>query len=177
MTSFNFYILSGAMGAGKSAILSKLKDIGIFWVPEPAREILAEQRLIQGMGVPEKNASLFSALMLSRSIYNYYECSSRQETVVFDRGIPDMVAYARLFRLDEASYANAAKEFRYNATVFFLPAWEAIYTNDAERKMSFEEAQAFGSAVRTIYQELGYRILEVPRFSLDERVDFILDRI
>ncbi len=177
MTKVNFYILSGAMGAGKSAVLSKLRALGIPCVPEPAREILAEQRLIQAMGVPEKNTDLFSMLMLSRSIHNYYENRAMEKAVVFDRGIPDMIAYARLFKLDETSYANAAKEFRYNPTVFYLPAWEEIYTNDLERKMSFEDAKAFGVVVRSIYEELGYRILEVSRFSLEERVQFILARI
>ena len=61
--------------------------------------------------------------------------------------------------------------------MFYFPAWEEIYTNDAERKMSFEQAQEFGAVVRSIYENFGYRILEVPRFSLEERVKFILDRI
>jgi predicted ATPase len=177
MTKINFYVLSGAMGGGKSTVLSRLRDFGIHCVSEPAREILAEQRLIKAMGVPEKNADLFCMLMLSRSIHNYYEHSSVEESVVFDRGIPDMVAYASLFRLDETSYFNAAKEFRYNTTVFYFPAWEEIYTNDAERKMSFEDAKEFGTVVRSIYDNFGYRILEVPQFSLEERVKFILDRI
>jgi predicted ATPase len=61
--------------------------------------------------------------------------------------------------------------------VFYFPAWEEIYTNDAERKMSFEQAQEFGAVARSIYENFRYRILEVPRFSLEERVKFILDRI
>ena len=175
MTKTNFYVLSGAMGGGKSTVLSRLRDFGIHCVPEPARQILAEQRLIKATGVPEKNADLFGMLMLSRSIHNYYENSSAEEPVVFDRGIPDMLAYARLFSLDETSYANASQEFRYNPTVFYFPAWEEIYTNDSERKMSFEEAEVFGDLVRSIYEKLGYQILEVPRFSLEERIQFILD--
>ena len=177
MTKTNFYVLSGAMGGGKSTVLSRLRDFGIHCVPEPARQILAEQRLIKAAGVPEKNADLFGMLMLSRSIHNYHENSSAEEPVVFDRGIPDMLGYARLFSLDETSYANAAQEFRYNPTVFYFPAWEEIYTNDSERKMSFEAAEAFGAVVRSIYEKFGYRILEVPHFSLEERVQFILDRI
>lgn len=177
MIKLNFYFLSGAMGGGKSAVLSRLGDLGIRCVPEPAREILAEQRLIGGMGVPEKNADLFSMLMLSRSIHDFYEHSSVEETVVFDRGIPDMIAYARLFMLDETSYVNAAQEFRYNPTVFFFPAWEEIYRTDSERKMSFEQASAFGAVVRSIDEKSGYRIVEVPRCSLEERVQFLVDRI
>jgi predicted ATPase len=162
---------------GKPAALSRLRNFGIHCVSEPAREILAEQRLIQANGVPEKHADLFSILMLSRLIHNYYENDSMKETVVFDRGIPDMLAYARLFRLDETAYANAAQEFRFNTRVFYFPAWEEIYTKDLQRKMSFEEAKAFGDVVRSIHEQFGYRILEVPRSSLEERAQFILDNI
>jgi predicted ATPase len=177
MTRNNFYVLSGGMGAGKSAVISRLRDCAIPCVPEPAREILAEQRRIHATGVPEKNADLFSMLMLSRSIHNFAEYSSVEGPVVFDRGIPDMAAYARLFGLDETPYANAAKEFRYHPTVFYFRAWKEIYANDDERKVSFEEAEAFGFLVRSIYEGLGYRTLEVPRTSVEERVRFILDRI
>jgi predicted ATPase len=151
--------------------------LGIPCVPEPAREILAEQRRIHARGVPEKDTDLFSILMLSHAIHNYQENSALEQPVVFDRGIPDMVAYARLFRLDETPYGNAAQEFRYNPTAFYFPPWQEIYTNDSERKMSFEEAKAFGVVVRSIYEAFGYRILEVPHFSLEERVQFIRDQI
>ena len=48
-----YYILTGAMGAGKSTVLGELKNKGLTCVAEPAREILAEQRTIDGAGVPE----------------------------------------------------------------------------------------------------------------------------
>ncbi|MCB9134822.1 MAG: AAA family ATPase [Anaerolineales bacterium] len=173
----NFYILSGAMGGGKSTILSALKARGHHCIPEPAREILAEQRLIQGVGVPEKNPDMFCSLMLSRAMHNYSQNLSTAGNVIFDRSIPDMLVYARLFSLDETPYTHAAHEFRTHPTVFFFPAWQEIYTNDSERKMSFEQARAFGDTVRAIYEKFGYRILEVPRFSIEERVQFILDKL
>jgi predicted ATPase len=177
MIKHNFYILSGAMGGGKSAVLSRLKGLGIHCVPEPARAILAEQRRIKAPGVPEQNADLFTMLMLSRAIHNYEQNSATEAPVLFDRGIPDLIAYARLFQLDETPYANAVQEFRYHPTVFYFPAWEEIYTTDAERKMSFEAAKEFGGVVRSIYQKFEYQILEVPRCPLEERVKFILDRM
>lgn len=173
----NFYILSGAMGAGKSAVLSRLTELGILCVPEPAREILAEQRRIKGMGIPEKSPDLFTMLMLSRSIQDYTAHRPEAETVVFDRGIPDMIAYARLFRLDETPYANAGREFRYNPNVFYFPAWENIYTTDSERKMSFADASAFGKLVKSIYEGCGYHVLDIPHLTVEERVQFILNCI
>lgn len=177
LTKLNFYVLSGAMGGGKSTVLAGLRDLGMHCVPEPAREILAEQRLINAKGVPEQNAELFSLLMLSRAMHNYSERRTLEAPVMFDRGIPDLIAYARLFQLDETPYTNAVLAFRYNPTVFHFPAWEEIYTTDAERKMSFAAAQDFGAVVRSIYEKLGYRILEVPRVSPAERANFIYTSI
>jgi predicted ATPase len=47
-------ILTGAMGSGKSTVLSLLKQKGYRTIEEPARPILAEQRSIEDEGVPEK---------------------------------------------------------------------------------------------------------------------------
>ena len=177
MSKNNFYALSGVMGGGKSAVLSRLTELGILCVPEPAREILAEQRRIKAMGVPEKNPGLFTMLMLSRSMHNYSAHRSEAEPVIFDRGIPDMIAYARLFRLEKTPYANAAQEIRYNPNVFYFSAWENIYATDSERIMSFEDASAFGSVVKSIYEGCGYYLLDVPRLTVEERVQFVLNYI
>jgi len=52
-----------------------------------------------------------------------------------------------------------------------------IYTNDEDRKISFEGAQALGIDVKSIYESLGYQMLEVPRLSIEDRAKFILERI
>ena len=177
MIKRNYFILTGAMGGGKSTILARLAELGVYCVPEPARAILAEQRLLESSGVPEKKAESFTMLMLARAIHNYQEKQPLSDSIIFDRGIPDMIAYANLSGLDPTSYINAGQAFRYNTTVFYFAAWQAIYTNDEERKISFEGAQAFGIDVKAIYESLGYRILEVPRLSIEERAKFILERI
>src|SRR5512141_1893636 len=96
MTKTNYFILTGAMGSGKSTLIREIRKAGIRCVSEPAREILAEQRSIGSDGVPELNAELFCKLMLSRSLQNYNQGMDASELQVFDRGIPDMIAYADL---------------------------------------------------------------------------------
>jgi predicted ATPase len=71
----------------------------------------------------------------------------------------------------------AASGVHYNPTVFYFAGWQEIYTNDEERKISFAGAQAFGIDVKSIYEGLGYQMLEVPRLSIEERVKFNLERI
>lgn len=177
MIKHNYFILTGAMGGGKSTILSKLAEAGVHCVPEPARAILAEQRMIAATGVPELNAEAFNALMLVRAIHNYQEKQPLTDSIVFDRGIPDMIAYANLFQSDTAAYVNASQAFCYNPTVFYFAGWQEIYTTDEDRTIGFAGAQAFGVDVKAIYESLGYRILAVPRLSIEARVQFILARI
>jgi len=95
----NYFILTGAMGAGKSTILKSLRILGITCIDEPAIQILAEQRGIEGDGVPDRDPKLFTDLLLSRSIHQFKQMENHKGHVIYDRGIPDNIAYAELFAL------------------------------------------------------------------------------
>jgi predicted ATPase len=177
ITKTNYFVLTGAMGSGKSTLIHEIRNAGIRCIAEPAREILAEQRAIGSEGVPEQNSELFCKLMLSRSLQDYHQGLNAAEIQVFDRGIPDMIAYAELFAIDSKSFYQAAEQNRYNPKVFFFEGWEDIYTTDSERRISFEGARLFGESVRWIYQKLGYQLLNVPLQSIEGRTNFILERL
>ena len=68
MLNNNCVILTGAPGSGKSTTIKKLRELGCLCINEPAREIIAEQRSIDGQGLSEKEPKLFIELMLSRAI-------------------------------------------------------------------------------------------------------------
>lgn len=168
------FILTGSFGSGKSTLLQHLRTLGFQVVPEPARQILAEQRGIGGSGLPGTDDRLFVDLMLSRMIGEYNRIETPMAPVFFDRGVPDMLGYASLFGFDYPPGRNAAREYRYNQLVFFAPAWEQIYATDEERKITFEGAKQFGDALRAIYQELGYVLIDLPCLSVKERGEFLL---
>lgn len=161
------------MGGGKSTILRELSGIGYNCIAEPAREILKEQRTAGYDGTPDKNPARFNELMLKKMIFDYKKNQENVDTVIFDRGIPDVIAYAGLLKTDRTTALNAANEYKYNASVFMFEAWKDIYTNDEERKMSFELSAEFAEDVRAVYQELGYVIINVPFVSVEERAGFI----
>lgn len=173
----NNIVITGAMGSGKSTVLKLLKAEGLTVVEEPAREILAEQRSIGDEGVPEKNPMLFTQLLLSRAIYQYKQMQNAHDMVIYDRGIPDNIAYAQLFNLNYLPAHRAAKLYPYNSDIFVFPAWKEIYTTDDERIMPFEAAKAFGDEVQKNYKEYGYNLIEVPCISPEARAQFIKERI
>lgn len=173
----NYFVLTGAMGSGKSTTINELRKLGLMCIDEPARQILAEQRAIDGNGLPEKNQQLFTDLLLSRSIYQFKQMENRHGLVIYDRGIPDNIGYTKLFNLDAHSAVKASQKFQYNTNIFFLSAWKEIYQNDDERKITFNQSKAFGENIKKIYQDLGYHIIEVPMISAFARAQFIIDTI
>jgi len=161
------------MGAGKSTVLNGLRASGLKCIDEPARIILKQQRASGGTGVPDKDPGLFNSLMLDKMISDYKENEDESIPVVFDRGIPDVSAYAGLLNTDAGEAIKSSETFKYNKSVFMFSAWKGIYTNDEERKMSFELASEYGESVRRVYENAGYEIIDVPFVSLGERVEFI----
>lgn len=94
--------------------------------------------------------------------------------MLYDRGIPDIIAYFHLFNLTYPPAHQASELFRYETKVFIFPAWQAIYSTDDERKMSFELSRDFGMKVQKIYSEYDYLLINVPCVSPKERAEFII---
>jgi len=177
MLNSHYFLLTGSFGSGKSTVLEHLRSRGMRVVVEPARPILSEQRSIQGNGVPDKDPRLFVELMLSRMLSTYGQSCAEPGPVLFDRGVPDILAYAKLFGFDFPPGENAATLYRYNPHVFIAPPWEEIYRTDDERTVPFSVARDFGSEIRAIYERLDYTLIDLPCVSPDERAEFILHHL
>ena len=173
----NFYIFTGAPGVGKTTLLKALKEQGMSYIAEPAREILAEQRLIGGKGVSEQDQKVFRDLILTRSIDKFIANIHIKDTLLFDRGIPDVASYSHAFGFPQDTDVKTAQEYGYNNKVFILPPWEEIYSTDEERTMKFEQLQEFHDSLVKTYQELNYELLEVPKASITDRCNFIKENI
>jgi predicted ATPase len=177
MVNDRYFLLTGAFGSGKSTLLEHLQARGIRGIVEPARPILAEQRSVPGHGVPEKDPRLFVELMLSRMLSTYRESAAIPGPVLFDRGMPDLLGYAKLFGFDFPPGENAARLYRYNPQVFIAPAWEEIYRTDDERAVPFSIARIFDRDLRAIYEQFGYTLIDLPCASVEERANIVLDRL
>ena len=176
MRSSDLHVLTGAPGTGKSAILDSI-GTDIRAMGEPAREILAEQRAIGGDGTYDRIPSLFVDLLLQRSIDKHVAAQREEGPVVFDRGVPDCIAYAVLMGINPSRSIRAAERYRYHGEVFMLAPWAEIYTVDDERTMSFADTIPFHEALADAYERAGYVLIEVPRGSVDSRAAFVRDSI
>jgi predicted ATPase len=171
--SDGLWVLTGAPGSGKSAILDELRGT-IRCVDEPARRVLAHQRATGGVGTPEQDASRFMELLLEFAIADHDV--ARRETrgpTLFDRGIPDCIAYAVHLGVDPGPSVRTADRYRYHEEAFILEPWEEIYTTDDERTMSFADAVAFHAALERAYTRTGYRLDVIPRGTAKDRAAIV----
>lgn len=166
------FVLTGAPGTGKSAILNRLRG-ELRCVDEPAREIIAEQRASGGRGTWDQDPALFVSLLLQRSIDKYEAARGSGERTLFDRGIPDCVVYAIRAGVDPTPSLAAVDTYRYEPRVLFLEPWSDIYTTDDERIMSFDDTVSFNEALGDVYKRSGYVLVDVPQTPIDARADFV----
>lgn len=174
--ALGLFVLTGAPGSGKTAILRRLRD-DIRCVDEPAREVLAEQRATGGRGTWEQDPPLFVSLLLRRSIEGYLAARGSGEAVLFDRGIPDCVAYAVRAGIDPRPSLEAAERYRYQPGVLLLEPWSDIYETDEERILPFGDTVVFHEAIVDAYERVRYVLSVVPRGSVEDRAAFVRDFI
>lgn len=164
-------IATGAPGTGKTTVLDCLGDLQRS--SEPAREILVEQRAVGGAGTPDHDPSVFVELLLRRSVENHQEATRRGGITLFDRGVPDCLAYAVVLGVDPSPSLLAAERYRYATEVLLFEPWPAIYTTDDERTMSFDEILGFHQEIVSGFEQAGYALVSVPRGSIEDRAAFV----
>ncbi|HFL2713438.1 TPA: AAA family ATPase [Legionella pneumophila] len=171
----NFFILTGGPGSGKTSVLNKLAQGQYKIIPEVARAIIKHQQAIEGNAIHTGDRDAFLDLMLKYSIEDFQKIFNEKRAVFFDRGIPDLYGYAKVFCRKESQVVNeAVSRFRYNKTVFIFPPWEEIYRNDNERQQDYAESLKTYQAIKEAYSHCSYDLVTVPKVSVENRVDFIL---
>ena len=172
-----FHVLTGGPGSGKSSLIEALAGVGQAVAEETGRAIIRDQQIIDGQGLPWREPALFAELMLAWELRAHRQALALRRPVFFDRSLVDVIGYLRLSDLPVGQHLiRAAQELRYQRQVFVLPPWPAIYRNDAQRKQDFAEAERTCEMMCEVYTELGYQLIEVPRASLAQRRDFVLQR-
>ncbi|ERM58365.1 hypothetical protein M565_ctg5P1336 [Vibrio cyclitrophicus FF75] len=129
----------------------------------------------QGRALPWLDKVAFRDEMVREELANYQAFEESEQLVFFDRSIVDSYGYSLLETLPiSESLMNNCNELEYNSKVFIFPPWDSIFINDQERKQDFDEAIATYEKMVTAYNQFGYQLVEVPKLSVEVRVEFIL---
>lgn len=158
------YVLTGAPGSGKTAIIRQLEADGCRVVEEAATDVIALQ---QARGRPEPWASADFIDAITDLQRRRQQAVARDGGVVFfDRSpvctlaLARWVGYPRSARLT-AELDRVLAAGVYAPEVFFVRSMGWVTPTPA-RQISLDGALAFEDAHRRTYAELGFRLIEVP---------------
>lgn len=128
MTKFNknnnFFVITGGPGVGKTSLLQELKKRKFQVISEIARQIIKEQKGINGDALPWKNKELYKNIMFDRSIKSFEQIDKKENNTLFffDRGFLDTICYASLIESEISTQMKSyAENWRYNQNVLFFP--------------------------------------------------------
>ena len=167
-------VLSGCSGGGKSTLLKELGRRGYAVQPEPGRQIVKEQMRTGGNALPWTDTAAFAERCTVRAIEQFNRAASQSGPALFDRSIIDALSGLEHAGLPvPVSLHEAARKHRYAPDVFMAPPWPEIFVTDEERPKSFEEALSEVQTLEKTYERCGYRLILVPRMSVEKRADFL----
>jgi len=173
-----FVVVTGGPGSGKSTLIDALERAGFGRTVEAGRGIIQDQVAIGGRALPWVDPALFAEMMLTWEMRSYRAAEQQAGIIFFDRGVPDVAGYLRLMKLPLPEHVEKAVEtFRYHSRVFIAPPWEEIFEQDRERKQDFTEAVRTYEVLAETYTKCGYELVALPQLSVEERVQFVRERV
>jgi predicted ATPase len=173
------YVLTGAPGAGKTALLRQLELAGHGVVEEAATDVIA---LEQAQGRPEPWTSPgFIDLVVTLQRQRQLGLCCSAATAFFDRSPVCTLALCRFLGLAPSALLTAeldriTRDGVYERVVFLVRS-QGFVTATAARRISFAESIAFERLHEQAYRELGFRLVEVPAGPLPDRPALVLREI
>jgi predicted ATPase len=170
------YVLTGAPGAGKTAIVRQLERCGFRVVEEAATDVIA---LEQALGQAEPWACAgFTDKIVNLQRRRERLARTGPGVVFFDRSPVCTLALSRFIgqpasALLSAEVDRVLSERVYEEAVFFVRS-QGFVTPTAARRLTLEDAIAFEVVHQRTYCELGFTLIDVPAGPLVSRADRVV---
>jgi predicted ATPase len=172
-------VLTGPPCSGKSSVIEQLKrkQRNSNFVDEVARAEIEFFSNHEPHKLPWNDRDFFQNYVESIQLKNYVYLEDNHLITFYDRCLVDEIGYRQYFYGESNVHLNEiCQNYRYDK-VFYFPLWEEIYTQDIVRIETIEEARKQDTLIRNGYLSVGYELIDVPKSSIDERVEFILENI
>lgn len=175
MIETNWYVITGAPSSGKTTLINLLSQMGFRTAPEVARNYIRHLLLSHHKTLDDirNDIEVFQRQILAIMLERERQLPHDQE-IFFDRGTPDSTAYFRYHHLDSQHVVKTSAHHRYKK-IFYCHGLPVV--NDDIRREDEETAKALGKLIYEAYIELGYPIIELPAFSVEERMQIIMSHI
>lgn len=164
-------VITAGPSAGKTSVVRELSARGYRTAPEGAR-IVIDQAVSEGVDVKEWRTTKPQAYQeaVIDADRRVRDNMPDNEHVFMDRSLADNIAYARLTDRDvpDAVYEECRGTFDSVFLLELLP-----FEDDYARTEDEQMARDIQSELRDVYEELGYRVIDVPVAPVDVRADRI----
>jgi predicted ATPase len=177
-TAMPAYILTGAPGSGKTAILRKLETLGYLVVEEAATDVIALENAL-GRDEPWQEPGFTDKIVALQRQRRERALADRDgRTVFFDRSpVVCKLALSRYLgfapsHLLAREVDRVRSEGFYEKTVFFIRN-QGFVQATAARRISFADSLTFERVHEETYRSLGFRLLDITAGPLPDRVALI----
>jgi len=170
------FILTGAPGSGKTAILRQLEIDGFGVVEEAATDIIAVAQA-QGTAEPWTRSSFIDAVVhlqkarRERASHQPDELQFHDRSAICTAALASFLGYPWSAELS-AELDRIRNEALFEKRVFFIRNLGFITPTEA-RRIGFEETLRFEAIHEQTYRELGFELLPIEPASVMERVQVI----
>lgn len=167
------FIITGAPGAGKSAIIRQLELDGFSVVEEAATDVIAAAQA-QGRGEPWKDPSFIDAIAHLQRDRQIRASGQPDEVQFHDRCVVCTAALAIYLGYPFSPFLageleRIQKAAIYQNRVFFIRNLGFIRHTEA-RRITFEETVRFERIHEETYQRFGFQLISVDPGDLAQRV-------
>jgi len=174
MSETNWYVITGAPSSGKTTLVKELEKQGHRVVHEVARAVI-ETEMEQNRTLKEirSDKGYFENLVLSTKI-DIEARLPKDEVIIFDRAIPDSVAYFEIAGLDTEKALSKSPRNRYR-NVFMLD--RLSFQKDHARIEDHEMAARLDRSLEASYRRLGYEVTRIGVMPVKDRLRLIIEEI
>ena len=170
------FVITGAPGAGKTAIIRQLEIDGFSVVEEAATDVIAAAQA-QGTAEPWRNPSFVDAIAKLQRDRQIRASSYPDEVQFHDRCVVCTAALAVYLGFPFSPFLASElerikKEAIYEKRVFFIRNLGFI-TPTGARRINFEETVRFERIHEEIYQDFGFELIPVEPGSVAERISIV----
>ena len=170
----NWYVITGAPCCGKTTLIDQLAARGFKTVPETGR-LYIEQEFAKGRSLEEirQNEAGFV-----HHLFNLQAEVERRlaphDLLFLDRALPECITFHRINRLNPNEILPVCTRYRY-ACIFILDRFplqqDGVRTEDDLASDFLDEWLERDS------RTMGYNVVRVPVLSINDRLEYILDRV
>jgi predicted ATPase len=174
MGKTNWYVVTGAPSSGKTTLVKELERLGYRVVHEVARNYI-EAQMQRGRTLEEVRADerSFETYLLNTKVA-IEATLPKDEVIVFDRAIPDSIAYFQAAGLDTVEAVEKSPRNQYRK-IFLLD--RLPYKTDHARIEDKDTAVKLDQRLEQSYKMLGYDVIRIPVMSIQDRLEIVLREI